>query len=412
MPTYRYTCLDAHTGAESTGVIDGTGPAETVAALKARGLHPIALVAAAETAEPLNAAPSTPKRRRSVRLSRTDLTPFTRQLASLLKAGMPLVRGLDLLARQANPRGSGPAIRALAEAVRGGASLSAAMAADPRSFPPAYVAMVRAGEAGGVIEVVVERLGHFLDKRDRLVRRVRSALVYPAMIALVAGGVVTALMMFVVPKFEAVFVSMLKGQPLPALTELVLGVGKVLQHHGALVAAAPVAAGMAWVFARRLRRVRRWWDGTLLSLPALGGVATKAAVAHLCRTLGTLLASGVPLLPALLITRDTAGNLRIAEALTVIHDRVQAGDAIAPPFAAASVFPPLVPGMIEVGEETGSLAEMLLRVAETYEDEVDATVAGLTSLLEPVTIAAMAVVVGTIVIAMFLPIVKLIQTLS
>ncbi len=412
MPTYRYTCLDAHTGAESTGVIDGTGPAETVAALKARGLHPIALVAAAEAAKPPDAAPSTPKRRRSVRLSRTDLTPFTRQLASLLKAGMPLVRGLDLLARQANPRGSGPAIRALAEAVRGGASLSAAMAADPRSFPPAYVAMVRAGEAGGVIEVVVERLGHFLDKRDRLVRRVRSALVYPAMIALVAGGVVTALMMFVVPKFEAVFVSMLKGQPLPALTELVLGVGKVLQHHGALVAAAPVAAGMAWVFARRLRRVRRWWDGTLLSLPALGGVATKAAVAHLCRTLGTLLASGVPLLPALLITRDTAGNLRIAEALTVIHDRVQAGDAIAPPFAAASVFPPLVPGMIEVGEETGSLAEMLLRVAETYEDEVDAAVAGLTSLLEPVTIAAMAVVVGTIVIAMFLPIVKLIQTLS
>lgn len=414
MPTYDYTCIDARSGKETTGRIDGNDRSEALAQLRSRGLHLISFEEASSSTLDLlvktKSAAGVDLRR--ARMSRAALGHFTRQLASLLRAGMPLVRGLDVLARQAGRRPQGRVIRELADAVRGGAALSTAMEGVPRCFPVAYVAMIRAGEAGGVLETVVERLGQFLDKGERLRRRVRAALVYPAMIALVAGGVVAALLVFVVPKFEAVFASLLKGQSLPALTEAVLAAGKFFQANGLVVLVVPILMVVVCTLILRLRGVRIWRDRLMLALPAVGGLVTKTAVAHLSRTLGTLLGAGVPILPALLITRDTGDNLCIEEAMTRIHDRVQAGDPIASPFAGSGIFPELVPSMIEVGEETGALPEMFLRVADTYDDEVDAAVAALTSMLEPLTIAVMAVVVGTIVIAMFLPIVRIIQTLS
>jgi type IV pilus assembly protein PilC len=216
----------------------------------------------------------------------------------------------------------------------------------------------------------------------------------------------------VVPKFEAVFASLLKGQPLPGLTAGVLAVGRFLQDHALAVGALPAVAGFgAWCLLRNTA-VRRVRDRALLATPGFGGLATKAAVARFSRTLGTLLAAGVPILAALRITRETGDNLRIADVLATVHDRIEAGESFAGPLAAARVFPELVPSMIEVGEETGALPEMLGRIADTYEEEVDTAVAGLTALIEPLTIATMAVVVGTIVIAMFLPIVRIIQTLA
>jgi type IV pilus assembly protein PilC len=303
-------------------------------------------------------------------------------------------------------------VRSLADDVRGGAALSAAMAGQPRSFPAIYVAMVRAGEAGGVLEVVLERLGLFLEKSERLRGRIRAAMVYPAMIALVAGGVVTALMMFVVPKFEAVFASLLKGQPLPGLTAAVLAAGRYLQMHTTAALLVPLLSVVVCLAAVRLPAVRRWRDRLVLRLPGIGGLATKSAVARFSRTLGTLLAAGVPILAALRITRETGDNTCVAEALSLVHDRVEAGESFAAPLAATKVFPDLVPSMIEVGEETGTLPEMLGRIADTYDEEVDAAVVGLTALIEPLTIAVMAVVVGAIVISMFLPIVRIIQTLA
>lgn len=420
MATYRYTCIDEKSGRELSGTLEAEAPEEAIGTLRSQGLHPIQLEPATAPA-PVQADRSgereTPLPRPGAapgrgRLRRAELPRFTRQLASLLKAGLPLLRALEVLARQGGRSPAGLVVRALAEGVRGGAALSEAMTAQAGSFPPAYVAMVRAGEVGGVLEVVLERLGNFLEKSARLRARVKTAMVYPAMIALVAGGVVTALMVFVVPKFEAVFASLLKGQPLPGLTAGVLAVGRFLQEQALAVGLVPVAVGIgAWLLLR-ITAVRRVRDRALLATPGLGGLATKAAVARFSRTLGTLLAAGVPILAALRITKETGDNLRIAEVLATVHDRIEAGEPFAGPLAATRVFPELVPSMIEVGEETGALPEMLGRIADTYEEEVDTAVAGLTALIEPLTIATMAVVVGTIVIAMFLPIVRIIQTLA
>jgi len=423
MIPFTYTCIEANSGRETCGRIEGRDREHAISLLRARGLHPIQLdpadriaSSAVDRGRERASVPGQAKRTlpifRNGRLDRKALTQFTRQLASLLRAGLPLLRGLEVLARQGGRGGRGQVLTYLADGVRAGESLSATMARHPRSFGALYVAMVRAGEAAGVLDVVLERLGRFLEKSDRLRGRVKVAMVYPAMIALVAGGVVTALMVFVVPKFEAVFASLLKGQPLPALTQGVLVTGKFLQSHAPFVMGTIVVAIVAGLLLLRCSSVRRMRDRWILEIPGVGGLTTKSVVAGLTRTLGTLLAAGVPILQALQITRETSGNTRVAEAINFVHDRIEAGDTFAAPLAATRVFPELVPSMIEVGEETGALPEMLGRIADTYEDEVDAAVAGLTALIEPLTIAIMAVVVGTIVIAMFLPIVRIIQTLT
>ena len=274
------------------------------------------------------------------------------------------------------------------------------------------VNMVRAGEAGGVLAVVLERLALFMEKRDRIRGRVKAAMTYPVIILVVALSIVAALMAFVVPKFQDIFNGMLKGQPLPPLTQAVLFVCEFLRHH--LLAVSGLLGGVttAQVAFRRSQAGRRFTDWLLIRLPLIGDLFLKSAVARFSRTFGTLLASGVPILKALAITRDTAGNVQVAAAITHVHDRVKEGDSVARPLAATGIFPDMVAGMIEVGEETGALPDMLIRVAEAYDEEVDNAVAGLTSIIEPIMIVAMAVIVGVIVIALFLPIVRIIQLMS
>jgi type IV pilus assembly protein PilC len=272
--------------------------------------------------------------------------------------------------------------------------------------------MIKAGEAGGRLDVVLERLAQHLEKTGRIKARVQSAMTYPVVIMVVAASIVAGLMTFVVPKFEKIFTGVLKGAPLPALTQGVLGASRMLQEHWlyAFGAAVLVSGCVRWLL--RTEAGARAFDRLLLRLPVLGGLFLKTSVARFSRTLGTMLASGVPILQALQLTRDACGNRVVAEDIDRVHRRVREGEGVARPLATAGVFPPVVAGMIEVGEETGTLPAMLGRIADFYDEEVDNAVAGLTSLLEPVMIVLMAIVVGTIVIALFLPIIRIIQLMT
>ena len=355
------------------------------------------------------------KRRRSFTLGRAvngkGIAVFTRQLATLVKAGMPILRSLEVLARQEKRPAFKEVIESIADMIRSGGNFSDGLAANERVFDRLYVNMVKAGEAGGVLDTVLERLAVFMEKAQRITGKVKAAMVYPAIIVCVAGAIVSVLMVFVVPTFKNIFRDMLKGQPLPALTEGLLTVSNFLKDHY-LTAVAGIFVFV--VFLRLFRQTKlgaRVMDWLLIHMPVLGDLVLKAAIARFTRTFGTLLASGVPILQALTITRDTSGNVHIANAINVVHDRVKEGDNVAKPLESTHIFPGMVTSMIEVGEETGALPDMLSRIADTYDEEVDTSVAALTSIIEPIMIVFMAVVVGTIFIALFLPMVSIIQNL-
>jgi type IV pilus assembly protein PilC len=364
---------------------------------------------------PAAGAPA-PGRRRSLTFGRPvnekGLTVFTRQLATLVKAGMPIMRGLEVLARQEKRPAFRQVIEDLADTIRSGGNFSDGLSAHPKTFDRLYVNMVRAGEAGGVMDTVLDRLSVFMEKAVKIRSKVTAAMVYPSIISVVAGGIMTVLMVFVVPKFQEVFFTMLKGKPLPWLTSVVVAVANVMRENLLGVIATLAIGGTAfWLFKRSRfgTRVLHW---IVLRVPVLGDLLLKAAIARFTRTFGTLLASGVPILQALTITRETSGNVHIADAINVVHDRVKEGDNVAKPLESTKIFPGMVTSMIEVGEETGALPDMLTRIADNYDEEVDNAVAALTSIIEPVMIVFMAVGVGIIVIAMFLPMIELIKSLS
>lgn len=345
-------------------------------------------------------------------VSRKRLVLFTRQLATLVKAGLPLVRSLEVLGRQERPGRLRDVLEHLSATIRSGGDLSDGLAAQPGVFDRLYVSTVRAGEVGGVLEQVLERLASFMEKSERLKHRVVSALTYPLIVLALALGIVAALMIVVVPKFEQIFAGLLKGQPLPPLTQLVLGISRLVQDHFLVVLGTLLALVIGAAFARRSEAGRRLEDWGKLHAPIVGPLFRKVAIARFARTFGTLLASGVPILHALLITKDTSGNWHVADAIGRVHDRVKAGDNLAGPLAATGVFPGMVTSMIEVGEATGDLPTMLAHIAASYDDEVDTAVASLTSMIEPLMIVLLAGMVGTVVIALFLPIVSIIQYLQ
>jgi len=357
-----------------------------------------------------------PARRRSLSFGRPvnekGLTVFTRQLATLVKAGMPMMRGLEVLARQEKRPAFRQVIEDLADTIRSGGNLSDGLSAHPKTFDRLYVNMVRAGEAGGVMDTVLDRLSVFKEKAVKIRSKVTSAMVYPAIISVVAGGIMAVLMVFVVPKFQEVFFTMLKGKPLPWLTSVVVAVANLMRENLLGVMLTLAVGGTAFWLFKRSRFGTRILHWIVLRVPVLGDLLLKAAIARFTRTFGTLLASGVPILQALTITRETSGNVHLADAISVVHDRVKEGDNVAKPLEATKIFPGMVTSMIEVGEETGALPDMLTRIADNYDEEVDNAVAALTSIIEPVMIVFMAVGVGIIVIAMFLPMIELIKSLS
>lgn len=417
MRRFAYTAIDGR-GSERTGLIESTGPTQAIARLRSQGLFPTGL-APTETAAPDRGAAAQGVARAAkwitflgAGISRGELAVFTRQLATLLRAGMPLVRGLEVLARQERKTSMRRMIESLAERLRAGGTLSAAMTEHPRIFDPLYLSMVRAGEAGGALETVLERQARFAEKSLQLRGRIRTAMIYPVVVLLVAMGVLTGLIVFVVPRFQQIFADLLKGAPLPPLTQAVLAFSEWTRGHWAAALAAFVGGWGLLALTRRSPLGRSLADAAVLRAPIFGGLVLKAVVARFARTLGTLLASGVPILPALLITRETCGNVRIATALDQVHDRVKAGEPVARPLEATGVIPPMVTSLIDVGEQTGQLPAMLGRIADTYEEEVDNAAAGLGSALEPLLILFLAVVVGIVVISLFLPIVRIVQLLT
>jgi type IV pilus assembly protein PilC len=345
-------------------------------------------------------------------INNAGLAVFTRQLSTLVNAGMPILRSLETLARQEKNLPFKAVLEQVAETIRSGGTFSDGLLQHPKVFDRLYINMVKAGEAGGVLGTVLDRLSRFMEKAEKIKGKVKAAMTYPIIIMMVAVLIVSALMIFVIPKFEEIFAGLLKGTPLPILTQFVLAISNFMKNQIIATIALIVALVFGFKFFAKTRFGSRMIDYIQINVPAFGPLFLKAAVGRFTRTLGTLLSSGVPILQALTITRDTSGNVHIAEALNKVHDRVKEGEGVGKPLEATKIFPTMVTSMVEVGEETGALPEMLTRIADTYDDEVDNAVTSITSIIEPIMIVFMAVVVGTIVIALFLPLVKIIQTLS
>ena len=345
-----------------------------------------------------------------------NLTIFTRQLATLIDSGLPLLRSLTVLEKQ-EPH---PVLRAtvavLAENVQGGSTFSESLAQHPKIFNKLYVNMVKAGELGGVLEIVLNRLAEYQEKAQKLKNKIVSAMVYPVIVMFIAVAILVFLMIFIVPKFKEMFSS--TDSELPLISQIVFGMSEFFLARSFFV------PNVVFVFILfgigvflfniwgRTTGGRKAIDTMKLKMPVLGDIQRKSAVSRFSRTLGTLVTSGVPILQALNITRDTAGNVVISHAIEKVHEAVKEGETIVTPLQASGVFPNMVISMVDVGEETGQLPEMLLKVADVYDDEVDNAVTALTSILEPIMIVILALIVGSVVFALFLPLIKMISTMG
>jgi len=429
MPKFSYVAMDAK-GKEVTGSVEVENLTAAITRVREMGYFPTNVTEAGQESKPgakgprVAASPTTKTGRKGglanleIKLPGGStirsklLTSFTRQLATLIDAGLPLLRGLDVLRKQEKNPVLKKTLAQLSESVEGGSTFSEALAQHPKIFTRLYVNMVRAGEAGGVLDVTLMRLADFQEKAQKIKNKVISAMVYPTVVILVAVTILIFLMTVIVPKFQEIFNDLLAGRSLPQLTLIVMGFSKMLRTQIWLLLG--VVVGIV-IFVRLLGKTpkgRFLLDKVKLNAPIFGQLIRKVSIARFSRTLGTLVASGVPILQALNIVRETAGNAVVADAVNRVHDAVKEGERIVQPLESSGVFPPMVISMVDVGEETGALPDMLMKIADVYDDEVDNAVGALTSLLEPIMIVFLAVIVGTIVIAMFLPLIDVIQTMG
>ena len=428
MAKFQYIALDG-AGQEQRGTIEAGDRASAIAAIRANGLFPSAIGEVKGAAAPVRkgAAPAKGAAKKGVgskqinikmpkflmgRVKQKDLTGFTRQLATLVNAGLPLMRCIDVLKKQKMAPAMMDCLNGISEGIAGGATFSESLTAYPKVFDNLYVNMVKAGEAGGVLEVVLNRLAEFAEKAQKIKNKVKGAMIYPSVVLVAAVGITAFLLVAVIPKFQQVFNDILGGQSLPAITEFVMGASEFVQHNGLQIAAGVAAFVVLYKMFGKTKFGAYQLDRLRLGFPVTGTLVKRTAIAQFSRTLGTLLSSGVPILQALVIVRDTTANGVVRRAIQSVHDAVKEGESMTDPLASSGVFPPMVVSMVQVGEETGQLPDMLTRIANTYDDEVDNAVAGLTAAIEPALIIFLAVVVGTIVIAMFLPMIKIISSVS
>ncbi|HEX9691228.1 MAG TPA: type II secretion system F family protein [Gemmatimonadales bacterium] len=388
MPVFEYTARTAQ-GEERVGTIDLPTREDVVKHLRQNRMMVIRVR-------------EQQKKKRAGRVPTRDVVIFTRQFATMINAGLPLVQALDILARQTDNKALADVTRQVVYDVESGNTLADALEKHPNAFSQLYVNMVAAGEAGGILDTILLRLATFLEKNDAIVRKVKGAMVYPGVIFTVAGGAVIILLVFVIPTFERMFNEV--GMPLPAPTRLVIWLGQMLRSYWWL----GLIGGGLGVYG-----LKRWYatdngklaiDRLMLRIPVLGDLLRKSSVSRFTRTLGTLLASGVSILDGLEITARTSGNRVIHDAVMSSRTSIAGGDTIAGPLEGSGVFPPMVTSMIAVGEATGGLDEMLSKIADFYDDEVDASVGALLSLMEPVMIVFLGVIVGGMIVAMYLPI--------
>jgi type IV pilus assembly protein PilC len=354
-------------------------------------------------------AAGAPPRRRRGRVSTKALTQFTTQLSTLQDAGLPIVRSLKILEGQMERGPFKSVLMDVTEDVESGSPLSESLAKHPAVFDGLYTNMVRAGEAGGVLDVILSRLASFMEKSARLKKRIQGALIYPAVVFTVTLTILMLIMIFVVPKFEEVFRSLPQVGELPGLTQALQAFSRFLIERWYVLILIVVLLVVGVKAFKRTKTGRRLLDRLKLNLPVVGPLARKVVVARFSRTFGTLIASGVPILEALEICRHTAGNVIMEEALVKVRDSISEGGTIAEPLGESGIFDDIVVNMIDVGEETGELDKMLIRVADNYDEEVDVAVGSLVSIIEPVLIVFMGGAVFLIVLGLFLPLLKLIQ---
>jgi type IV pilus assembly protein PilC len=397
MPTFTYTAR-AVNGELKTATIDAPSREEVVAQLRRQRMSVVKV----------DEETKKTKARGSIKMR--DIVIFTRQFSTMINAGLPLVQALDILAKQTENKALADVTRAVVFDVESGHTVADALGKHPNAFSELYVNMVAAGEAGGILDTILMRLATFMEKNDALIRKVKGAMIYPGVIMSVAVIAIAVLLLFVIPVFESMFASV--GLALPLPTRIVIGLSRFLKSYWYLILGG--MGGGVWLLKRYYASSsgKLNIDKMLLKMPVLGDVLRKSAVSRFTRTLGTLISSGVSILDGLEITAKTAGNRVIQDAIMASRASIAGGDTIAAPLQKSQVFPPMVISMIAVGEQTGGLDEMLSKIADFYDEEVDAAVSGLLSLLEPIMIVFLGVVVGGMVVAMYLPIFDMINAVQ
>jgi type IV pilus assembly protein PilC len=344
---------------------------------------------------------------------RKQLVAFTRQLSTLQDAGLPILRSLQILEQQQKPGLLKAIVGGVADEVEGGGTLSDAMSKYPKAFDKLYVNMINAGEAGGVLDLILARLADFMEKAAKLKKKVVGAMIYPAVVISIAVGIVSMIMIFVIPKFEEIFTDF--KLELPGPTKLLLAISRFFApptHGWAYLLAAPFVLYGLIRLIKMSEGGKYAVDVVKLKIPILGAILAKTAVARFTRTLGTLISAGVPILDAINITKETSGNEVYARALGKVHDAIREGESMADPLRATKVVDSIVVNMVDVGEETGDLDKMLMKIADNYDSDVDVLVSSLISILEPVMVVVLGVIVGFIVIALFMPMITLIQGMT
>ncbi|MBV8882035.1 MAG: type II secretion system F family protein, partial [Planctomycetaceae bacterium] len=425
MPTFTVEAMDAK-GKRIKTEIDAKSANDAIAAAKSKGYKPMnvkekagaAPAAPTATATPppqpapgtsRAAAPPPPpppagKGKKGLflagRVKHRQLTQFTQQLSVLMDAGLPIVRSLKILGNQQKPGLLKNIVIEVSEDVETGSSFSEALAKHPKTFDKLYVNMVKAGEAGGVLDVILQRLATFMERMEALKRKIIGASIYPAVVITIAVAVVLAIMTFIVPKFEEVFRQV--KVPMPGLTVMLMDISSFIKSPAGLgtILGLPVLVFFFLQFWGRTKGGRLAIDRMKLHAPLVGPIIKKSVIARFCRTLGTLLQSGVPILEALAIVKNATGNEVVSNAIGTVHDSIREGESIAEPLAACGVFDDIVINMIDVGEETGELDKMLLKISDNYDAEVDAAVSALMSVMEPILIVGLGFTVGFIVVAL------------
>ncbi|MDZ4258000.1 MAG: type II secretion system F family protein [Gemmatimonadales bacterium] len=402
MPVFEYTAKNAATGQILKGNLDAPTRDDLIGHLRKNRMI---LVSLREAPREIKF-----KMPGSGGIGTRDVVIFTRQFATMINSGLPLVQSLNILAAQTENPALKEVTRAVVFDVEAGNTLADAFSKHPKAFPQLYVNMVAAGEAGGILDTILLRLATFLEKNDALIRKVKSAMIYPGVIITVAAGAIAILLIFVIPVFQEMFASV--GGVLPLPTRIVIWLSEFLQNFWWAVLG---TIGITAMLGKRYYASvggRRRIDALMLGFPVLGDVIRKSAVSRFTRTLGTLISSGVSILEGLEITAKTAGNAVVQDAIMESRSSIAGGDTIAGPLEKSGVFPPMVISMIAVGEQTGGLDEMLSKIADFYDDEVDVAVSGLLALMEPVMILFLGVVVGGIIVAMYLPIFGMMNTIQ
>ena len=400
MPTFEYTARNAQNQLLK-GTVDAKDKDDAAKQIKAKKLILVSVNAPPKALKFSFGGSGVPTR---------DVVIFTRQFSTMINAGLPLVQSLTVLAEQTENKVLAETTRAVVYDVESGATLADAFGKHPKVFSELYVNMVAAGEAGGILDTILGRLAVFLEKNDALIRKVKGAMVYPSVIFSVAGIAISVLLIFVIPVFEKMFAAVNLELPLP--TAIVVNLSRFLIGYWWALGAAAIGAWFLFKQYNATPNGKKNVDTILLKLPVIGDVIRKSAVSRFTRTLGTLISSGVSILDGLEITAKTAGNRVIHDAVMASRASIAGGETIAAPLKASNVFPPMVTSMISIGEQTGGLDEMLSKIADFYDEEVDVAVGTLLSLMEPVMIVVLGVVVGGMVVAMYLPIFDMINTVQ